>query len=72
MAMTVTILRYFPMTIFHTGTGAVKSSWSVLFFFSSARILMVRTGVMIRNRKVTELNVKPKSGLAYCILYAVK
>lgn len=46
-AKTVTMDRYLARTIFGTETGAVRSSWSVFVFLSSAKLLMVRTGMPI-------------------------
>ena len=53
--------RYLPITIFHTGIGAVKISWSVFCFLSSAKILMVRIGALNKNKNAPLLN-------AYAIL----
>ena len=49
---------------FSTDTGAVRSSWSVFCLRSSARTLMVRIGTLIRNTKVSALNVYSKRGYA--------
>ena len=64
IAKIVTSARYFPKTIFSTDTGAVRSSWSVFCLRSSARTLMVRIGTLIRNTKVSALNVYSKRGYA--------
>ena len=44
-ATTVAIAKYFPKTTFVRLTGAVKSSWSVLFFRSSEKLRMVISGI---------------------------
>ena len=45
------IARYLPITILNRLTGDVKSSWSVLLFLSSAKLLIVRMGIAIMNTK---------------------
>ena len=45
MAMTVAIARYFPSTTLGRLTGAVSRSWSVLFFRSSEKLLIVISGI---------------------------
>ena len=62
IAKMVTRARYLPITIFPTETGAVRRSWSVFCFRSSARVLMVRIGTLIRNTKVRALSVYSNLG----------
>ena len=54
MAKTVTNAKNLPMTIPPTDTGAVRISWSDLLLRSSARLLMVRTGTVIKHKIVQE------------------
>ncbi len=62
IANTLTNAKYFPNTISPTETGDVYNNWSVLFFCSSDKLLIVSTGTKIKNKKVTEDNVMPSSG----------
>jgi hypothetical protein len=63
-----TMARYLPMIILLTDTGEVNSNTSVLFFRSSVKVLIVRSGVvisMIRSTppKVAEIEGEPERRL---------
>ena len=72
MAMTVTIARYLPNTTYGRLTGAVSSSWSVLFLRSSEKLLIVISGIPTRNTIRDPDNVYEKYGYPDIILYAMK
>ena len=64
----VTEARYFPVTIFHIGTGHVLSNTSVPFFFSSDRSFIVIIGTINVRNTPMELSVWENSAEAFRIL----